>query len=125
MKGINQFMLYEKAVKGLLLVLKQMILESEGGVYIEGLGYFFNYIDLKKTKWKKNGTKIKHLRKIYVYRPHFHPDPQLEKWCMDRTFHYNMLIKIVRKRGRVGRKYKFHLSLIKALQQQKQLLRRD
>jgi hypothetical protein len=40
-KEIDQYKLWVKAVNGLLCCLKEMVIENENGVYIEGFGYIF------------------------------------------------------------------------------------
>lgn len=87
--GINDYNLYKKAVGGLFELLGRMIKESEGGVYIENLGYFCYIIDYKKTK--KIVTEIKNLplreryKKKYKYFPYFFPDDSLEDFTASKT----------------------------------------
>ena len=40
-KGLNQFMLWEKAIGGLMTVMKNTLVEKEEGIYIKGFGYFY------------------------------------------------------------------------------------
>lgn len=40
-KEIDQYKLWVKAVHGILRTLKEMVVENENGVYLEGFGYFY------------------------------------------------------------------------------------
>ena len=78
-KEIDQYKLFEKAISGILSCLMQMIRESENGVYIKGLGYFFHNKSDKKVKGKKE-TFFKRIKKRYIYQADFYPDDSLEGW---------------------------------------------
>jgi len=78
-KEIDQYKLFEKAISGILSCLMQMIKESENGVYIKGLGYFFHNKSDKKVKGKKE-TFFKRIKKRYIYQADFYPDDSLEGW---------------------------------------------
>jgi len=78
-KEIDQYKLFEKAISGILSCLMQMIRESENGVYIKGLGYFFHNKSDKKVKGKKESF-LKRIEKRYIYQADFYPDDSLEGW---------------------------------------------
>lgn len=87
--GINDYNLYKKAVGGLFELLRKMVMESEGGVYIENLGYFCYIISNKKSR--KRITEIKNIplrekyKKKYTYFPYFFPDENLEDFTASKT----------------------------------------
>lgn len=59
--GANQYKLFVKCVSGLLMTIKELLIENENGVYLENFGYLS--IDKKEAKYTK---KISILRKILI-----------------------------------------------------------
>jgi hypothetical protein len=110
-KGINDYNLFKKAVGGLLTVIKEMMIEGEGGVHIDGIGYF---CFLKNTKKVRRRGRIKSLikkyKKVYTYTPYFFPDIELEGWTFSDTFDMKTLDK-----DRFRDDYKIHLDLCQSL----------
>lgn len=53
-KGIDQYKLWVKAVNGLMMTLKELVITNENGVYIEGFGY----IRAEKTGHSKKRVSI-------------------------------------------------------------------
>lgn len=49
-KGLNQFMLWEKAIKGVMKLMKKHLIKNEEGIYIEGFGYFYFAPTLERRK---------------------------------------------------------------------------
>lgn len=109
-KGINEYNLYRKAISGLFTVVKDMMVESQGGVYLEGLGYFCNVA--YPTEWKGGNIKSKSLfqklRKYQYYFPHFVPDVEFKDWTMSDSFEE----KLKRKLNSQEIKYKLHFDLV-------------
>jgi len=96
-KGLNQYDLFKKAVDGIFCLISQMIVDSEGGVYIEGLGYFCNIKKEKKAKiMNRTLSRIQKAKKIDKYKPHFFPDKELEDWTMERMFSFRLTANIQR-----------------------------
>jgi hypothetical protein len=87
-KEIDQYKLFEKVVSGIFSCLMQMIKDSENGVYIKGLGYFFHNKSDKKVKGKREPF-IKRIKKRYVYHADFYPDDSLEGWYITYTNNTN------------------------------------
>lgn len=56
--GIDQYKLWVKAINGLLMTLKQMVIENENGVYIEKFGY------LRADKRLTYKVRVSILRKV-------------------------------------------------------------
>ena len=94
-KGINQYNYFSKAVEGLLFVLQGMIAESEGGVYIEGLGYFACVKNKSKRKLSNPKSLLDRGKKYQPYFPYFFPDNELSDWTMSETF-------VLKLRNRIG-----------------------
>lgn len=62
-KEIDQYKLWVKAVHGILRVLKEMVVENENGVYLEGFGYFYveQHLDYKhRVSLLKKEIKTRH-----------------------------------------------------------------
>lgn len=108
-KGINQFLLFEKAVEGLFMVMQDMLVQSESGVYITGLGYFAN--TKVKSKSKKGKSLLLRAKTRYTHLPYFFPDEPFKDWTMNGTAKTIIKSKL---RGS-GIKYKLRFDLIKSL----------
>lgn len=76
-KVIDQYNYFIKAVNGLLLTLKHLILENKNGVYISGLGYFC-IEEKRKIRARKRGSLFKSDK--FSRRLLFIPDSNFEKW---------------------------------------------
>jgi len=104
----RQYNTYIKAVKGLLTVIRDLLEQSEGGVYIEGWGYFFK---LKVREFVRRNTFEERLlhqhKKVTYYESTFHPDPEFEGWTMDRTFERYI-------KDNLPEKYKIHFDIREA-----------
>jgi hypothetical protein len=111
--GINEYNLYKKAIEGLFTVVKDMMVESEGGVYLEGLGYLCMIAYPKE--WKRGNIKSKSLfqklKKQQYYFPYFIPDVELKGWTMSDAFEE----KLERKANAQDIKYKLHFDLVDTL----------
>lgn len=79
-REIDQYKLFVKAVNGLLLTMRDIIEQSEGGLYIQGLGYFCHEKSKKKIKGRGNTPFLKRVKKEYKYHLTFFPDKKLEGW---------------------------------------------
>lgn len=108
--GINDYNLYKKAVEGLFTVIKDMMVESQGGVYLEGFGYLCMIAYPKE--YKETNTKGKSLfqklKKYQYYFPYFYPDVELKGWTMSDAFED----KLERKMNAQDIKYKLHFDLV-------------
>lgn len=90
-KTIDQYNYFVKAVEGLFRVISEMIAQSEGGVYIEGLGYF---CCIKKVVKNRSESLTLRGRKKISYVPFFFPDKAFEDWRMEGTFKFFLKNKI-------------------------------
>jgi len=66
-KEIDQYKLWVKAINGMLIELKQMVIECENGVYIEGFGYVraeFSHKCKKRISILKKEDKDRHVVKF-------------------------------------------------------------
>ncbi len=106
--GINEYNLYKKAVEGLFIVVKDMMVESEGGVYIDGLGYFCNIAYPNKWKDGKGKSLFQKIKKYQYYFPYFVPDVELKGWTISDAFEE----KLERKLNAQDIKYKLHFDLV-------------
>lgn len=82
-KSIDQYNYFVKAVEGLFTVIHNMLVDSQGGVYMPGFGYFA-YVRFPKKMKVRTKSLIKHRKEKYF--PYFFPDKALKKWTMDRAF---------------------------------------
>ncbi len=108
-QGINDYQTYTKAISGLFNVVKDMMCESEGGVYLEGLGYLCMIAYPKE--WKSGtskGSLFQRLKRYQYYFPYFIPDYELRGWTMSDSFES----KLERKMNAQDIKYKLHFDLV-------------
>lgn len=112
-KGINEFNLYKKAIEGLFTVIKDMMVESEGGVYIDGFGYLC--MIAHPNEWKERNTKGKslfqRLKKHQYYFPYFVPDYELREWTLSDAFED----KLIRKANAQDIEYKLHFDIVETI----------
>ncbi len=110
--GINDYNLYKKAIEGLFTVVKDMMVESEGGVYIDGFGYLcmVAYPNEWKTASRK-GSLFQRLKKYQYYFPYLIPDVELKEWTMSDAFED----KLERKANAQDIKYKLHFDLVETM----------
>lgn len=108
-KGIDDYQTYRKAISGLFNVVSTMMAESEGGVYLEGLGYFCNIAYPKEYKsGSTKGSLFQRLKRYQYYFPYFIPDAELRGWTMSSAFED----KLERKMNAQDIKYKLHFDLV-------------
>lgn len=116
-KGIERYTDWSRAVGRILVSIRNLLIESEGGVYVENLGYFAVFKTYRKTdKSRKDGT-IDSLIKNYRYYPYFFGETGkncFKNWFMAMTFAQDVLVK-TKEQIEKGFKYKLHLSIIKGL----------
>lgn len=104
-KGINQRMLFDKAVNGLLITLSNIIQGTEGGIHIKDLGYFCNVKNNKKMQIvKKSLLSTTEYREIYSNW--FFPESPYDEWYLYTKDISKALKRVVR--------YKLHFGLIKS-----------
>ncbi len=84
------------------------MVESEGGVYLEGLGYFCNIAYPNLWKDGQGKSLFQKLRKYQYYFPYFIPDYELRGWTMSDAFED----KLERKLNAQTIKYKLHFDLV-------------
>jgi hypothetical protein len=108
--GINEYNLYKKSISGIFNIVGDMMVESEGGVYLEGFGYLCNIA--YPNEWKAGNIKSKSLfqkiKKYQYYFPYFIPDVELKEWTMSDAFED----KVKRKLNAQDIKYKLHFDLV-------------
>lgn len=87
-KGIDQYNYWVKAINGIFELLKKMILETQGGVYIEGFGYFCHIRNPEKKvrKRKLKNSLIRTAKPTKKYIPYFEPDIEFKGWTMNFMF---------------------------------------
>lgn len=107
--GINDYNLYKKSISGLFNMIGDMLTESEGGVYLEGLGYLC-MISYPK-EYKSSGKKVSLFQRVKTYQyyfPYLIPDFEVKEWTMSDSFED----KLERKANAQDVKYKLHFDLI-------------
>jgi len=83
---------FKSVVKEICKVISERIVNSEGGVLIQGLGYFFNWKVPNKKGYTitRTGGSIEKKYNLYgakhMHLPTFLPSEELEGWSMDGTF---------------------------------------
>lgn len=107
---------YFKVVKEFFDIIAEETLERKGGVYIKGLGYFFNWLCPRKFAWSPLGfeentysteTDNRH------YFPTYLPVKTRSEWTMDKSFARPYKQKL-KENIESGKRYKtFHYSLKK------------
>lgn len=108
-KGIDDYQTYTKAINGLFNVVKDMMCESEGGVYLEGFGYLCMIAYPKEYKsGSTKGSLFQRLKRYQYYFPYFLPDYELRGWTMSDAFED----KLERKMNAQDIKYKLHFDLV-------------
>ena len=107
-EGINEYNLYKKAVSGLFNVIYNMMVESEGGVYIDGIGYFCNIAYPNMWKDGKGKSLFQKIKKYQYYFPYFVPDVELKGWTLSDAFEE----KLERKLNAQSIEYKLHFDLV-------------
>ena len=110
-EGINEYNLYKKAVSGLFTVISDMMVESEGGVYLEGFGYLCNISYPNKWKDGKGKSLFQKIKKYQYYFPYFIPDAETRGWTMSDSFED----KLERKLNLQDVKYKLHFDLVSTI----------
>lgn len=80
-REIDQYKLFVKAVSGILITMREMMDESEGGLYIEGLGYFCHTKSKNKIKSKGSSFFLR-LKKKYYYKLTYFPEDFWDNWYL-------------------------------------------
>lgn len=106
-KGIDQYNYFKKSIDEIFAIIARMMVESEGGVYISGLGYFCFVKYPKKCKDRKNKNKYIILKKER-YFPYFFPDKRLKSWTMSEAFNFRIYYL---KSKSESKEYKLHFDL--------------
>lgn len=116
-KGVERYADWSRAVARLMLSIKDLMIETEGGVFVEKLGYFAIFKTYKKTdKKKKNGSLSTYI-KDYRYYPYFFGEvsnPIFKGWFMSMMFTPET-IKDIKEQLQKGFKYQLHLTTVKSL----------
>lgn len=81
---IDQYKLFVKAVNGLMELLRRQILETEGGVYINGFGYFCYVKNAEKRRRVGNNLSFfQRMKKVDKYTYWFFPDNNFKDWYIE------------------------------------------
>jgi hypothetical protein len=85
---IKRHIQYKTVVNAIFAKIYEVMMLSQGGVNIEGFGYFCRVRKVREKEViveKENSLfKKKELKKSYI--THFEPDGQLKDWTMNGTF---------------------------------------
>lgn len=115
--AINQYNYYVKAVEGMMSILGEMIAQSEGGIYIEGLGYFA-CLKTERNYTKKRKSLLAKRLKFTCYLPYFFPDSSFSEWTMSGTFDSTIRVKIDHLK-----KYKLNFDICDSVKESQRLSR--
>lgn len=101
---------YTNFAKEFLNTIFDEMLERQGGVFIKGLGYFFNYMIPEKRAMVQTGKAPKYYfhSDLYHYFPVFLGDRHLVHWTLDRVFTRTYIEKF-KERLESGKIYKNYL----------------
>lgn len=116
-KGVERYGDWTRAVARIMLSIRELIIKTEGGVYIENLGYFAVFRTHKKTSKKKKNGNISTFIKSYRYYPYFFGETGnkcFRGWFMAMTFNKKLIVALDEKINK-GFKYKLYLTTIKSL----------
>ena len=114
--GLNDFNLYKKAIGGIFSLIKTMIEESQGGLHIDGLGYFC-MLEVAPKKRRNPKSLMQRFQKIRRFKLHFEPDFELKDWTISGT----QTPKVRSKRD----DYKVHFDLVKSVRLNKHEANRE
>ena len=108
---------YRKFVKAVFETIAEEMLERDGGVCINKLGYWFIWKPPKKVLasyytegglGEYNNFHTNH----YLYLPTFFPARRQMYWCMDKAFNKRLTHKL-NKKIREGKKYKTYINSLR------------
>jgi len=120
-KGLLTYERYTKSVGAMFTEIRNMMLEAEAGVHLEGLGYFCFIMNPRKTRKKlpscsPHKTDFEYLKKKHKYYPYFFGYQVYSvKWSMSMafktTFNYDLKQAV-----KSGRRYRMIYTQLIALQ---------
>lgn len=107
-KAIDQYNYFVKALNGIMTIARRMATESEGGLYIEGFGYFC-HVKIKTRPLRKRvpNSLIRRITYTDIHLPYFEPDIEFEGWSMTYAFDDYYMRCLDNKRN-----YKIHFDLM-------------
>ncbi len=80
--AIDQYKYFVKAIGGLIITIKKLIQEKEGGVYIEGFGYFCIVKAKKRRINPSEKSPLKKKAKKDSFKIWFIPEEDYSKWYL-------------------------------------------
>jgi hypothetical protein len=81
-KEIDQFKYFEKAVNGILTILRKAVLEEDEGVHIKSFGYLCNVKAKNKRALYTLKSPIKMYKKEIVFKFWYIPEDNYKKWYL-------------------------------------------
>ena len=122
MEFTNHISVYKKVISEFYKKIGDALVESEGGVYIKGFGYFTVMMYPKKyiVRVPYNTDGFANFKTSnYLYVPTFFgqsgKNPLLNLWVMDRTFSRRAVKSRIHKALVAGKKYKTYVSTLLSL----------
>lgn len=118
-KEIDQYKLFEKAVKGIIRVIKEVVAESTGGLHIKGLGYFCL---IKKPLEYRNPLESNpniRAKKKEAYVFWFYPDEKYKDWYL---FYDEERRSLINKRD-LNKKYTFEIDAVRTFYEMQEILK--
>ena len=113
-KDIKHYVEHGKILAELYNIIGEKIVESEGGVYINGFGYFGVVQAQKGRTYKVYGEKkLNPATENIIYKIGFVPiskNNNLKPWVFDSSY-YKSIKQNLKKALRSGKKYSFNASL--------------
>lgn len=84
-QGINDFNLFKKAIGGLLTTINKLAVKTEGGLYLQGIGYFAHVLSTYETASALYSKSFfKRLERDKFYFMWFFPDKRFKGWFLER-----------------------------------------
>lgn len=113
--AVNEFKYFVRAANAILKAIQELMIESEGGVYVKHLGYFAFFM----SPYKKRKDKYRNYKTTnkYPYYPVFFTDTGKigKQWTMDRAFWRETIKNPSIQEIRKGRRYLLNYTAIKQL----------
>jgi len=120
-KALLTYERYTKSVGAMFTEIKNMMLEADAGVHLEGLGYFCFIMNPKKTRKKlpkcsPHKNDFEYLKKKHRYYPYFFGYQTYSvKWTMSMAFRITFTYEF-KQTVKAGRRYRMIYTQLLALQ---------
>lgn len=95
-------------------IIGEQLIENENGVFIEDLGYFFNWLCPKRMVRGVNGHEFYNFETdMRIYIPVFYPMNRNSEWTMDKSFSASVKKSLHNAIVKRNKRYKMHLTYLR------------